>query len=75
MPPAFSDVNDLRTDLQHDVDHGKASKVRAKRLRGAAAFKKYSGVPTPESLDPEKFAIVQANLLGALVNDLNSIRV
>jgi hypothetical protein len=21
-------VNDLRTDLQHDVDHGKANKVR-----------------------------------------------
>ena len=72
---AFSDVNDLRTDLQHDVDHGKANKVRAKRLKGGATFKKYSGVPTPESLDPEKFAIVQANLLGALINDLNSIRV
>jgi Protein of unknown function DUF262 len=73
--PAFGDVNDLRTDLRHDLDHGKGSKVRAKRRKVGATFQKYSGVPTPESLDPEKFAIVQANLLGALINDLNSITI
>jgi hypothetical protein len=73
--PAFSDVNDLRTDLQHDLDHGKASKAKAKRRKIGAAFQKYSGVPTPESLDPEKFVIVQANLLSALINDLNSIKI
>ena len=73
--PAFSDVNDLRTDLEHDVDHGKASKVKAKRLKIGAAFQKYSGVPSPGTLDPEKFVIVQANLLDALINDLNSISV
>jgi hypothetical protein len=72
---AFSDVNDLRTDLQHDLDHGKASKVRAKRRKVGATFQRYSGVPTPESLDPEKFVIVQANLLGGLINDLNSIKI
>jgi hypothetical protein len=73
--PAFSDVNDLRTDLRHDLDHGKGSKVRVKRRKAGATFQKYSGVPTPESLDPEKFAIVQANLLGSLINDLNSIAI
>ena len=31
--PAFSDVNDLRTDLRHDVDHGKEGKPRAKRRK------------------------------------------
>jgi hypothetical protein len=73
--PTFDDVNDLRTDLQHDVDHGKANKVTAKRKKIAASFQKYSGVPSPESLDPEKFAIVQANLLSGLLNDLNSTTV
>ena len=73
--PAFSDVNDLRTDLQHDLDHGKATKVKAKRRKVGGTFKKYSGVPTPGSLDPEKFVIVQANLLSALINDLNSIKI
>jgi hypothetical protein len=73
--PAFADVNDLRTNLRHDLDHGKATKARAKRRKVGATFQKYSGVPTPESLDPEKFAIVQANLLAALINDLNSITI
>jgi hypothetical protein len=50
-------------------------KVTAKRKKIAASFQKYSGVPSPESLDPEKFAIVQANLLSGLLNDLNSITV
>lgn len=36
---------------------------------------RYSGLPTPESLDPEIFVIVQANLFGGLVNDLNSIKI
>lgn len=73
--PAFTDVNDLRTDLQHDLDHGKATKVKAKRRKVGGVFQKYSGVATPGSLDPEKFVIVQTNLLGALINDLNSIRI
>jgi hypothetical protein len=57
------------------LDHGKASKVRAKRRKVGATFQKYGGVPTPGSLDPEKFVIVQANLLSALINDLNSIKI
>ena len=73
--PAFADVNDLRTDLRHDLDHGKAGKVRGKRRKVGATFQKYSGVPTPESLDPEKFVIVQAYLLGAILSDLNSITI
>ena len=32
-PSSFVDVNDLRTMIQHDVDHGKGTKVAAKRKR------------------------------------------
>ena len=28
LPQSFVDVNTLRTDLQHDVDHGKKAKLR-----------------------------------------------
>jgi hypothetical protein len=32
-PQSFTHVNELRTDLRHDVDHGDARKVRAKRRK------------------------------------------
>ena len=74
-PQSFGDVNTLRTELQHDVDHGKAGKVRAKRKQSGVVFQKYSGVPSPVSLAPERFLVVQANLLAALKSDLNAMTV
>ena len=53
VPQAFNDVNALRTDLRHDVDHGKDKNVRAKRKALANAFQKYSGAPSPAGLAPE----------------------
>lgn len=41
-PQSFADVKTLRTDLQHDVDHGDQGKVKAKRKKIGATFKKYS---------------------------------
>ena len=73
QPASFKDVNLLRTGLQHDVDHGNASKVRAKRMDIAEAFNKYSGFSSPETLAPEHFPIVQANLLRALRRDLDCL--
>ena len=72
-PIAFNHVNDLRTDLRHDVDHGKASKVRAKRRRAGATFKLYAGGGTPDTLEPAKFILVQANLLSALERELRTL--
>jgi hypothetical protein len=31
VPTSYRDVNALRTDLQHDLDHGNANKAGAKR--------------------------------------------
>jgi hypothetical protein len=73
VPDSFSDVNDLRTDLQHDVDHGKRSKVTAKRKRAGTVFAKYSGETTPSTLAPERFPIFQGNLLSALEADLRKL--
>ena len=70
---ALNDINTLRTDLRHDVDHGANSKVRAKRKGQADTFAKYAGSGTPETIGPSYFALVQANLLTALEGDLRTI--
>jgi hypothetical protein len=72
-PQSFIDVNTLRTDLQHDVDHGKPKKVRAKRKLIATSFSRYGGVASPATLGPESFPLVQANLLTALESDLRAL--
>lgn len=72
-PLSFVDVNTLRTDLQHDVDHGKASNVKAKKKKIGTTFQKYGGDSSPETLDPQRFVLVQANLLTALEHDLATL--
>ena len=72
-PQSFSEVNVLRTGLRHDVDHGEDKKVRAKRKKAGEVFRKYAGVDTPETLSPERFPVVQANLLAAIEFDLRGL--
>ena len=72
-PQSFADVNVLRTYLRHDVDHGDKSKVRAKRRGISRTFIKYAGTGTPETLDPTRFVLVQANLLAGVEADLRAI--
>ena len=71
IPQSFADANDLRTMIQHDVDHGKAGKAAAKRKKLASVFKKYAGVSSPDAIGPEQFTLVQVNILGALETDLH----
>ena len=72
-PTSFADVNELRTDLRHDVDHGEARKVRSKRRKIGRVFGKYAGGGTPDTLEPTKFALVQSNILGAIEGDLRGL--
>jgi hypothetical protein len=72
-PSAFVHVNDLRTDLRHDVDHGEAAKVRAKKRKAGTTFTLYAGGGTPDTVDPIKFPLIQVNLLGALEADLRGL--
>jgi hypothetical protein len=72
-PMSFVDVNTLRTDLQHDVDHGDKKQVIKKRLKIGSTFKKYSGVSAPQLLDAERFLLVQVNLLSAIELDLKNL--
>lgn len=72
-PESFVEINLLRTGLQHDIDHGSAGKVKAKRIKIGNVFKKYSGATSPETLAPEYFKVFQANLLDSLYKDLKSL--
>lgn len=73
LPPSFSDVNDLRTMIQHDVDHGKAAKAASKRKQLAAVFSKYSGVSSSDVVGPAQFPLVQVNILGAIETDMHRL--
>lgn len=70
IPNSFADVNDLRTMLQHDVDHGKGTKAAAKRKHLASIFSKYAGAPSADAVDPAAFPLIQANILAAVQTDL-----
>jgi len=72
-PQSLTDIPVLRTGIRHDVDHGSAGKVRKKVKDISATFKRYAGVPSPESLDPTRFPVVQANILAAIHRDLLTI--
>jgi hypothetical protein len=76
VPSSFIDVNLLRTGLQHDVDHGKTGAVASKRKKIGEAFARYaSGETSPSTLAPERFPLVQAALLRAIAEDLDSLAV
>ena len=74
-PESFADIKELRTYLRHDVDHGQARKARSKRRKLGRIFIKYAGGGTPETIAPEKFPLVQSNILGAIEGDLRGMLV
>jgi hypothetical protein len=70
QPNSFKEINALRTELQHDVDHGAAKDVAKKKINAGLVFEKYAGVSSPLSADPARFRIVQERLLAAIRDDL-----
>jgi hypothetical protein len=75
LPQSFVDVNTLRTDLQHDVDHGDKGKIKSKRKKIGDTFEKYSGIKTPQLLAADRFVLVQANVLSAIELDLTNLAI
>lgn len=72
-PESFADINTLRTELRHDVDHGDTKKIRTKRKKAGTTFAKYAGSGTAETLEPSRFVLVQANLMTAIEADLKAL--
>ena len=72
-PTSFADINTLRTELRHDVDHGASGKVRRKRRKAGSTFMRLSGAVSPQGADPARFPLTQVNLLSAIDNDLRTL--
>jgi hypothetical protein len=73
LPSSWTHINDLRTDLRHDVDHGDKGKVRSKRKKAGATFALYAGEGTPDTIEPAKYPLFQANILTAIEGDLRAL--
>lgn len=73
-PVSFKDVNDLRTSLEHDVDHGKEGKVKAKKKKLASTFEKFAGIKSPSAAAPERFPVVQLKVLSDVKTDLKGLK-
>lgn len=73
LPESFKHVNTLRTDLRHDVDHGDASAIRSKRRKAGTVFSSYAGEGTPETVEANRLALAQVNLLTAIEGDLRGL--
>src|SRR5262249_4495426 len=73
LPDSFADINTLRTEMRHDIDHGDTGKIRAKRRKISEAFVKYAGTKTAETMEPSRFVLAQANLMTAIEADLKAL--
>lgn len=72
-PLSFKDIRDLRTALQHDVDHGNKRAAAAKRRKLAATGAKYGIHGSPAGLGPERLTVAQARILESLRRDVQSL--
>lgn len=72
-PSSFLDVRTLRTEFDHDVDHGGAKKFMEKKQSAATVFERLAGVSSPEVAGPERFVLAQLKLLRTIEKDLQKI--
>lgn len=72
-PAVFKDVQLLRTDRTHDVDHGSPGKVAQKRKSIGRAFAKYAGSPSPSTVAPDQLAAVQGKILAEVLAALEDL--
>lgn len=69
-PKSFADVNALRTELQHDVDHGKDKDVAKKKKKAGEVFAQLSGTSSPKTASGEALQVAQLKLLSDIRRDL-----
>jgi hypothetical protein len=72
-PQSFADINALRTELEHDTDHGKTRDVSRKKLKHGQTFMKYAGSTSPAVASPARFPVLQLKLLDAIRTDLQNL--
>jgi hypothetical protein len=69
----FFDIKHLRTDLYHDVEHGKTSDVRKKKQIISNIYYKYTSKKTLNSLKVTEHRMIQAKMLIKINSELVSI--
>jgi hypothetical protein len=74
LPQVVTDIKDLRTQMRHDVDHGKPAKARSKNKHLAGVFRKYANASSPQVLNPDLFPVVQARILSDVDQMLMNLR-
>ncbi|MGV8942145.1 MAG: DUF262 domain-containing protein [Lysobacter sp.] len=74
LPLSFVEVNELRTLNEHDLDHGKSSKVSSKRKKLGTTYAKYFGAGSADTSSPNSFVVGQSNILAALAHDLEQMQ-
>jgi hypothetical protein len=73
-PQSFVDINSLRTELEHDIDHGRAKDVVKKKQKHGAVFQKYAGSTSPSVASPARFPLAQLGLLKVVDADLQALQ-
>jgi hypothetical protein len=74
LPDTVRDIITLRTDLRHDVDHGRQSKIKTKEKRLSETVKRYTGKLSVQLLGEEDFMVLQLGLLDGLKNYLETLK-
>ncbi len=67
------DVNDLRTQVRHDVDHGGKSKAASKMKSLGKTFSKFASGTSPEALSNDAFPLAQMRILTTVRQGLSDL--
>lgn len=70
----FLDIKHLRTDLFHDIEHGKPKEIKKKKNVITKIYKKYTGKKSVEEIKDDIFVDFQIKLLKNINKELDSIK-
>ena len=74
FPNMVEEIKCLRTDIRHDLDHGKETIASKKHLRHAELMQKYTGKRTREECGPEELMSGQFRILREMVSFLTNLK-
>ena len=75
LPSVIEDIKTLRTDLRHDIEHGKQSKIKSKEKKITNTIHRYSGKLSISLLGNEDFLALHLGVLDGLKKYLETLKV
>jgi hypothetical protein len=70
----FFDIKHLRTDVSHDIEHGKESDIERKKQTISNIYKKYTEKASLEEIDAPMLIDFQKKLLGNIKQELLNLK-